>query len=202
MFLSEKVLLCSTGWYMNSLTSSLVSILTFHFYVDYSIYFNNKLKKILPFQKMYHKSKQIIWERSFSPMFNCCHFVTLSGHESLIKYYYHLCGLLYKMYTECQWFPILVISTQLSRWTDIFFTGSACPSKCKIYLEKLLDEFDLFVLMSHLQITRLQLTHANKMYKHFSKVSLKFRLPSKNHTNSKKGLMWIFQWKHSHVVWK
>lgn len=107
------------------------------------------------------------------------------------------------MYTERQWFPILVISTQLSRWTDIFFlTGSACPSKCKIYFKKFLDEFDLFVLMSYPQITRLQLTHAHKMYKHFSKALLKFRLPSKNHKLQKGFNVNIPQWKHSHVVWK
>lgn len=51
MFLSQKVLLCSTGWHMNSLLLKCRNnrhkslCLTFHFYVDYSIYFNNKLKK-------------------------------------------------------------------------------------------------------------------------------------------------------------
>lgn len=121
-------------------------------------------------------------------MFNCCHFVTLSRRESLVKYHYHVVLSYYRMHTECQWSPMLVISTQLSRWTDLFFLlVPRVPANVKS--KKLLDEFDLFVLMSHPQKTRLQLTHANKMYKHFSKASLKFRLPSKNHTNSKKGLM-------------
>lgn len=141
---------------------------------------------------MYHKSKQIIWECSLSPMFNCCHFVTLSGHESLIKHYYHLCALLLQ---NVHWAPMVpnigYFNPAFQMDWHFFLTGSACPSKCKIYFKKFLDEFDLFVLMSYPQITRLQLTHAHKMYKHFSKALLKFRLPSKNH-KLQKGLMWIF----------
>lgn len=140
---------------------------------------------------MYHKSKQIIWECLLSPMFNCCHFVNLSGHESLIKYYYHLCALLLQ---NVQWAPMVpnigYFNPAFQMDWHFFLLVPRVPANAKS--KNLLDEFDLFVLMSHPQITRLQLTHAHKMYKHFSKASLKFRLPSKNHTNSKKGLMWIF----------